>query len=125
MKLRLLRCATMCPFGGRLPASLLPPRLTCNVLLVEAPSGLVLVDTGVGEADLADPSRLGPVSRLLGLAWLPELTARRQVEALGHKASDVRHILVTHLDLDHAGGLPDFPGATVHLLEAERAAALA
>jgi glyoxylase-like metal-dependent hydrolase (beta-lactamase superfamily II) len=32
---------------------------------------------------------------------------------------DVRHIIVTHLDLDHAGGLPDFPQAKVHVLKPE------
>jgi glyoxylase-like metal-dependent hydrolase (beta-lactamase superfamily II) len=28
---------------------------------------------------------------------------------------DVRHVVLTHLDLDHAGGLVDFPKATVHV----------
>jgi glyoxylase-like metal-dependent hydrolase (beta-lactamase superfamily II) len=32
--------------------------------------------------------------------------------------------VVTHLDLDHAGGLGDFPSATVHLLADEHEAAL-
>ena len=31
-------------------------------------------------------------------------------------ADDVRHIVLTHLDFDHAGGLEDFPHATVHVL---------
>jgi glyoxylase-like metal-dependent hydrolase (beta-lactamase superfamily II) len=35
----------------------------------------------------------------------------------------VRHIVLTHLDFDHAGGLEDFPDATVHVLAAEREAA--
>jgi len=34
-------------------------------------------------------------------------------------ASDVRHIVLTHLGFDHAGGLDDFPAATVHLLRQE------
>src|SRR6266542_36028 len=40
-------------------------------------------------------------------------------------ADDVRHIVPTHLDPDHAGGLSDFPGAAVHVLAAEHAAAMA
>jgi glyoxylase-like metal-dependent hydrolase (beta-lactamase superfamily II) len=52
-------------------------------------------------------------------------TAIRRIEKLGFKASDVRHILPTHLDLDHAGGLSDFPKAKVHMFAAEIAAALA
>ncbi|WP_223281445.1 MBL fold metallo-hydrolase [Streptomyces antnestii] len=38
-------------------------------------------------------------------------TAVRQVAALGYDIEDVRHIVLTHLDLDHAGGLRDFPPA--------------
>jgi len=53
----------------------------------------------------------------------PEETAIRQVTRLGYAPGDVRHIVLTHLDLDHAGGLPDFPRAKVHLLEAEHAEA--
>ena len=33
----------------------------------------------------------------------------RQLEGLGHDPADVRHIITTHLDLDHAGGIGDFP----------------
>jgi len=31
---------------------------------------------------------------------------------------------MTHLDLDHAGGLPDFPHAKVHVLQREYEAAM-
>ena len=31
----------------------------------------------------------------------------------------MRHIIITHLDLDHAGGLSDFPAARVHVTSAE------
>jgi glyoxylase-like metal-dependent hydrolase (beta-lactamase superfamily II) len=46
------------------------------------------------------------------------------VKRLGFEASDVRHILLTHLDLDHAGGISDFPAAKVHVFESEHSAAL-
>jgi|SRR6478609_3922278 len=102
-------------------------RAVCHCLLIETDrDGLVLVDTGLGTADVADPSRtlgaefLGRAQPVLDLAE----TALHQVRALGHDPADVRHVLLTHLDLDHAGGLSDFPGARVHLLEAERRAAL-
>ncbi|MFO0658776.1 MAG: MBL fold metallo-hydrolase [Polyangiaceae bacterium] len=36
----------------------------------------------------------------------------------------MKHIVVTHLDLDHAGGLADFPKAKVHVHEPEHAAAM-
>jgi glyoxylase-like metal-dependent hydrolase (beta-lactamase superfamily II) len=35
----------------------------------------------------------------------------------------VRHIVMTHLDFDHAGGLADFPGAQVHVTRMEARAA--
>lgn len=38
-------------------------------------------------------------------------TAVRQVVRLGHSPAVVRQILLTHLDVDHCGGLPDFPDA--------------
>ena len=52
------------------------------------------------------------------------MTALRQIERLGFDAADVRHIVLTHLDFDHAGGLDDFPDAQVHLLRQERDDAL-
>lgn len=54
-----------------------------------------------------------------------DMTAIRQVEALGFSPRDVRHIVMSHLDFDHAGGLDDFPWATVHMLQRERDDALA
>lgn len=46
-------------------------------------------------------------------------TAMEQVRALGYQLEDVRDIVVTHLDLDHAGGMSDFPAAQVHCFEPE------
>lgn len=122
--------ATMCPFGGRWIGGeggpLRAARLVCHVLLVETDhAGLVVVDTGLGLADLAQPGpRLG---RAFVAATRPVLreeeTAVRRIEALGFSAEDVRHVVLTHMDLDHAGGLADFPNATVHLMEAEHRAA--
>jgi glyoxylase-like metal-dependent hydrolase (beta-lactamase superfamily II) len=52
-------------------------------------------------------------------------SAIEQVRSRGFDPRDVRHILVTHLDFDHAGGLEDFPNARVHVLQAEAEAARA
>jgi glyoxylase-like metal-dependent hydrolase (beta-lactamase superfamily II) len=124
-----LNCGTDCPLGGALfdGRSLgLLGRIVCHCLLIEtAAHGLVLVDTGYGLRDVAHPHR-HPAPRIT-LPWRMMLnirlherdTAIRQVEALGYRASDVRHIVVTHLDFDHAGGLEDFPDATVHVMARE------
>lgn len=96
-------------------------KLACRCTLVETASGLVLIDTGYGLRDVAEPRmRLsGFFLRLLAPELREELTAVRQIEKLGYAARDVRHILLTHLDFDHAGGLDDFPEAAVHMLGTE------
>lgn len=97
-----------------------------SLLLETESSGLVLVDTGLGLADVADKSRLGK-----GYLWFnkprldPAHTALRQIEGLGLRPEDVRHIVLTHLDVDHAGGMADFPSAKVHVATDEHAAAMA
>jgi glyoxylase-like metal-dependent hydrolase (beta-lactamase superfamily II) len=125
-----LNCGTMCPYSRRLMAGqggwLETAELCCHCLLIETAQGLVLVDSGLGTDDIARPARLG---RAFVAGIRPRLleheTAIAQVRALGFAAADVRHIVVTHLDLDHAGGLADFPQAQVHVFDAELEAALA
>jgi glyoxylase-like metal-dependent hydrolase (beta-lactamase superfamily II) len=129
MRIHHLNCGSFCPHGARLingEGGLLGrATIVCHCLLVEAGDGLVLVDTGLGTEDARNPRQLGTV---FGALMRPqprmETTALAQVEALGFAPTDVRHIVTTHLDLDHTGGLPDFPEAEVHLLAAELEAAL-
>ena len=116
-----LNCATMCPRAAP-PLGLVdrkPGHLVARCLLIEDASGLILIDTGFGTGDVARPARLGPARFLLSPRLEPAETALVQVRALGYDPGDVRHVLVTHLDLDHAGGLADFPHAQVHLHAAE------
>jgi len=99
--------------------------MVCHCVLIESAAGLVLVDTGLGTGDLAE--RGARLPRSFRAAIRPRLdegeTAVAQVRALGLDPREVRHIVVTHLDLDHAGGLGDFPWATVHVHARERLAA--
>lgn len=126
--LRHLNCATMCPRGGRwLGGSggpLAEASLVAHCLLVEAGDGLVLVDTGLGTADVAAPKRLGQPFRALVRPRCREgETALRQIERMDLDPQDVRDVVVTHLDVDHAGGLGDFPDAEIHVFAPELAAA--
>lgn len=119
-----LNCATMCPIAGFVLGM---GKMVCHCLLLEtARDGLVLVDSGFGTRDVAGQTGLSRAFRTIARPSLdPAETALAQVTALGFAPEDVRHIVVTHLDLDHAGGLADFPHATVHVHAREHAAAMA
>ena len=128
MRVHHLNCGTHCPFGGAIFDGVSRgalARIVTHCLLVETDRGLVLVDAGYGLEDVRRPHpRLPRAWRaLLNIRLREGDTALRQIEALGFSAGDVRHIVLTHLDFDHAGGLEDFPGARVHVLAAERDAA--
>jgi glyoxylase-like metal-dependent hydrolase (beta-lactamase superfamily II) len=99
-------------------------QIVCHCLAIESGDGLVLVDTGFGMEDARNPRRLGAVFGLMNAEPRVETTALKQLERLGFAASDVRHIVATHLDPDHSGGLPDFPDAEVHVHSTELDAAL-
>jgi glyoxylase-like metal-dependent hydrolase (beta-lactamase superfamily II) len=94
-------------------------------LLVETDVGPVLVDTGFGLQDYESPSLM-----MDGFLWLMGVrrdvqeTAVYQVKSLGYDPQDVKHIVLTHLHLDHAGGLPDFPHAQIHLFQGELESAI-
>jgi glyoxylase-like metal-dependent hydrolase (beta-lactamase superfamily II) len=125
LRIHHLNCGTCCPAGGRLfdgttdgPLA----HLVCHCLLIESDAGLVLVDTGFGMRDVDGPRRrLSEFFLKLNNPQLrAEETAVAQVRALGFDPKDVRHILITHLDFDHAGGIEDFPNAAIHLTSREK-----
>ncbi len=97
--------------------------MVCHCLLLETEQGLVLVDSGIGLADVGNPEqRLGqPLIEAAGFQFNEQDTAVRRIEALGFSTDDVRHIVLTHCDPDHTGGLADFPDAQVHVAEEELA----
>jgi glyoxylase-like metal-dependent hydrolase (beta-lactamase superfamily II) len=113
MNVHLLNCATIRLYLPSIEVA------TC-CLLVEGSEGLILVDTGVGTRDHFEPAwGMRIVKRFTHMFGSPEETAVNQVIRLGYSPAEVRHIVVTHLHLDHAGGLPDFPNATVHVFKTE------
>jgi glyoxylase-like metal-dependent hydrolase (beta-lactamase superfamily II) len=97
--------------------------LTC--VLLERPEGLVLVDTGWGSPTASAPGDYP--------GWLFEVTAGKpritveetaagRLRALGFRPEDVTDVVLTHLDIDHVGGLVDLPNARVHVSRAEHVA---
>lgn len=130
MRVHHLSAATLCPLSAKLVNGsgglLAAGTMVCHCWLVESNDGLILVDTGVGTDDLKNVSgRMGFwFNALVRPSRDPNGTALEQVKKLGFDPKDVRHIVPTHLDLDHAGGLPDFPWATVHIFKKEHEAAM-
>jgi len=113
MGIRFLNCGTIRPYFPKVEAG-----VTC--LLVETNQGPVLVDTGLGTRDYLAPT--GLMKFFLGMMRSMRdgnETAIQQIQRLGYTPEDIKHIIQTHLHLDHAGGLPDFPHAQVHVLRAE------
>ncbi len=119
----------MRPYGGALfdgrTHGLGPADLVCHCLLLETSVGLVLVDTGLAAQDAErSEERISPFFRITDRIRLsPEQSAASQIRELGHDPADVRHVVMTHLDFDHVGGLPDFGHAAVHLSATEAQAA--
>ncbi|QDT38456.1 MBL fold metallo-hydrolase [Stratiformator vulcanicus] len=100
------------------------PRASCHCLLLQQGERLVLIDSGIGLKDIADPEgRIGrEMLDIAGFQFHEELTAYRQIEAMDLNPAGVTHVVLTHGDPDHTGGLADFPDATVHLSAEELAA---
>ena len=113
MKIHHLNCGSLSPRYPHLQSIV-------YCLLVETDDGLVLVDTGFGVQDYLKPSHM--MSGFLWLMGVPcdvEETALHQIRALGYSQQDVKHIVFTHLHLDHAGGMRDFPQAKIHVFKGE------
>jgi glyoxylase-like metal-dependent hydrolase (beta-lactamase superfamily II) len=114
MSVRFLNC-----FSKSLPW---PPyrKIGAVCVLMETNRGLLLVDTGLGLQDYQHPSRMmRDFMTVMHAVRDPEIALVRQLARLGYQPEDVCDIVLTHLHLDHAGGLPDFPQATVHLFQRE------
>lgn len=131
MKIHHLNCGTLCPFTGTSIVNKFPilkkwTTLVIHCLLIELDDFLILVDTGLGVKDIKKNDRF--FSGLLFNNFAKPLldineTAYHQIIKLGFNPLDVKHIIATHLDTDHIGGIADFPHAEVHILQDEHRAA--
>lgn len=109
MTIRILSCTVMQPWVLRRQEG-----TTC--LLVESDQGWVLVDTGLGLNSYFRPSgKMRFFFHTFGIIPDPDFSAVRQLARLGIRSVDIRHIVLSHAHFDHAGGIPDFPLASVHL----------
>lgn len=83
--------------------------------LVEHPgAGPILIDSGLHPSAAVDPRKsLGRVGALaLRPKMGPEDAVAAQLRSRAIDASDVRLVVMTHLHIDHASGVSEFPEAT-------------
>jgi N-acyl homoserine lactone hydrolase len=83
--------------------------------LVRRERGLILFDTGIGEADAGTEAHYRPRRRPL----------RQALHAVGVDAAEVDMVVNCHLHFDHCGGNPQFAGTPILTQAAELRAARA
>lgn len=109
------RLASLHAYGLRVDRSSFL-RLPVPAFLVEHPVvGPMLIDTGLHPSVAVDPRQ--NFGRLLafnyrGIKMTAEQAAPAQLRARGLEASDVRYVLMTHMHVDHASAISEFPDAT-------------
>lgn len=114
MKIHHLNCGCMCPIGTKIVPKVFNKEVISHCLLIEGANELILVDCGLSHQALCDPKSMGFYNRFINAKKNDSISALQQIKALGFSPSDVRHIIPTHLDEDHAGAIIDFPNALVH-----------
>ncbi|HEX3408680.1 MAG TPA: N-acyl homoserine lactonase family protein [Candidatus Binataceae bacterium] len=89
--------------------------------LVEHAKGLVLFDSGCAPEVATDPeSYWGPATKFLrNIRFTRDLVVDQQVRLHGYQPADVKYVVVSHLHLDHAGGLKLFPNAEFLVMKGE------
>jgi N-acyl homoserine lactone hydrolase len=103
-------------------------RLPVPAFLVEHPgAGVILIDTGLHPSVAIDPKQ--NFGRLLafnyrGIKMSQEQAVPAQLRARGLDAADVRFVLMTHMHVDHASAVSEFPNATFVLSKQEWDAAV-
>lgn len=96
--------------------------LPVPTFVIEHPRGLVLFDTGVNPKVAEDPEAYwGRAASFLHVRFSRELTVDNQLRAHGYNPADVKFVVVSHLHLDHAGGLALFPNAKFFIMKGELA----
>lgn len=86
-----------------------PHEMDYFIWVLKSGEQVILVDTGYDDAEARRRDR--PIIREPAAA----------LAGIGLKPVDITTLIVTHLHYDHAGGLSQFPNATIHLQSAEMA----
>lgn len=92
--------------------------------LLDTANGWVMLDCGMNEESLADPAHVR--EKFLELGLMPPVVRRdhkleHQLKAIGIGFDDIRHVILSHLHLDHCGSLKRFRHARVSIQRREHA----
>ena len=84
----------------------------CPSYLIEHPKGLVLFDTGCSPKVIEDiAGHWGEMWKSVPLSYPQDRRLDNQIKGLGYTLDDIKYVVVSHLHMDHSGGLYMFPKA--------------
>jgi N-acyl homoserine lactone hydrolase len=93
--------------------------LPVNAYAIEHRDGVIVVDTGASTGAKRLP-RWHPFFRFCARFEIePEQEAGPQLKAMGIGSADVKRVVLTHLHIDHDGGLGHFPMSEIMVSPAE------
>ena len=91
------------------------------VYAIETDDGWVLFDTGCNPDVTLDPvGTWGSLAKAFTITMAPEDHILNRLTETGIDLSEIQHVVISHLHMDHAGGIKFFPNALVHVQTAER-----
>ncbi|HUJ68462.1 MAG TPA: N-acyl homoserine lactonase family protein [Syntrophorhabdales bacterium] len=93
-----------------------PVTIPVPFYLIDHPKGLALFDTGMKLDNWPAQYKQDGDQR-------PDQMIDVQLAACGFKLDDIKYVIMSHLHLDHAGGMPLFPKATFIVRKSELRAA--
>jgi len=97
------------------------PKLPFMGTLVEhRERGPILIDAPFGHEGPANVGRLtAGMLKTVGLQFHSGWSVAGRLEQMGYQTGDIDDVLMTHLHVDHTGGLKTLGNATVHLTDLE------
>lgn len=88
--------------------------------LIKHPKGNVLFDTGNALQAARNPEKhWGTVTSVYYPVMSEDQYVVNQLEKIGVRREDISHVVLSHLHLDHAGGVGEFPNAAYIVQRAE------